>query len=111
MKKSKAVIFFPGGVRIVTNPDLSGITHPFLVDPDLSAVRHLPPDRWVLADGKVVPGSPLSSPLSEPLMAAIEASEAPSAPAVATHPRLISILVGLSLAMHLITLAILIRGH
>lgn len=111
MKKSKAVIFFPGGVKIVTNSDLSGITHPFLVDPDLSAVRHLPPDRWALADGKVVPGSPLSSPLSEPLMAAIEASEAPSAPAVATHPRLISILVGLSLAMHLITLAILIRGH
>lgn len=111
MKKSKAVIFSPGGVRIVTNPDLSGITCPFLVDPDLSAVRHLPPDRWALVGNQVVPSQGAVRVVLSPVMPPNALPETtPPAPVAPKRSALLVCHAAL-MVIHLIVLAILIRGY
>lgn len=60
MSKTRVVIFTKNNVRICVNPpNISELkTYPnVVVDPDLSAVRSLPPHLWRLSRGKVEPMS------------------------------------------------------
>jgi hypothetical protein len=58
MDKTQVIVFGKTGARIFINPDKSvyvGTKH--IINPDLSLVAGLPPHKWMLEDGQVVPAS------------------------------------------------------
>jgi len=57
MSKHHVVLFGSNGARIITTQDVShfqGMPNA-LIDPDLEAVKGIPPHHWQLQDSKVVP--------------------------------------------------------
>lgn len=75
---AKFVIFSENGARIYKNPNpILLLGAEYIENPDLSAVKGLPPHRWALEDGRVVP-APFIKP--EPVI------EAPTLPIVEVAP-------------------------
>lgn len=54
--KHHVVLFSPTGAKVITTPDVAKyIGAPNVaIDPDLTAVKGLPPHRWALQEGRVV---------------------------------------------------------
>lgn len=68
MAKRKVVVFDHNGGWVLTNPNPSDYKDlPHVVNPDLSAVKGLPPEGWTLVGRGVVPRFKESLPPKKPL--------------------------------------------
>lgn len=79
---SKIVIFNENGARIYKNPDpVLILGAEYIENPDLSAVKGLPPHLWALDEGKVVPAK------EKPVKSDVAATEAPIVEAYIELPK------------------------